>query len=236
MKSKIINKILHIEILSKIRKSILIYVIIFFVTWVLSFFLFPKIYPFLVSPYYYILKGEALIFTSLEEALMVVLRTTFYLSLILTLPFLIVKLWHSISSEFYEKEKIFLKKFTALVILFAIIGLLLGYFIFVPFFLKLFLYFGKDFTPNIKIGNFLIFLMKTLFFSVIVLEMPLVLSILIKQGILTEKFYKKKRLYFLGFFYGIAFLLVPMDFFTQILLTFFFFCFFKLSFLIAKIL
>jgi len=57
---------------------------------------------------------------------------------------------------------------------------------------------------------------------------------LIKEELITEEFYKKRRLYFLGFFYVLSLLLSPTDFFTQILLTLFLFLFFRLAFFIAK--
>jgi len=236
MKKEALSRVLHLDTLSKVRKELIIFVAVFFLSWILCFLLFPKVFPYLVFPYFHILGGEALVFTSLEEALMVVLRATFYLALIITLPFFIIQLWKAISSELYEEEKRFFKKLVGIAIGLGITGLTVGYLLVVPFVLKIFLYFGKGFEANLKIGLFLIFLLKTLLFSVIVFEIPLFFALLIKEEIITKEFYKKRRLYFLGVFYTLSLLIVPTDFLSQILLTLFFFLFFKLAFFIAKIL
>ncbi len=236
MKKEALNRVLQFETLGRVRRELIIFIIIFFLSWALCFFLFPKVFPYLVFPYFHILGGEALVFTSLEEALMVVLRATFYLALIITLPLLIIQLWRAISSEFYEEEKKFFKKLVGIAILLGLAGLTAGYLFVIPFVLKIFLYFGKGFEANLKIGMFLIFLLKTLLFTVIIFEIPLFFALLIKEGIITKDFYKKRRLYFLGIFYTLSLLIVPTDFLSQVLLTIFFFLFFKLAFLIARIL
>ncbi len=235
MKKTVLNKVFQVKTLGRIRKELIIFISIFFVTWALCFFLFPKVFPYLVFPYFHLLGGEALVFTSLEEALMVVLRATFYLALIITLPLLMAQLWRAISPEFYEEEKKFFKKLVGTAIILGIIGLITGYFFVIPFILKIFLYFGEGFEANLKIGLFLIFLLKTLLFTVFIFEIPLFFALLIKEEIITKEFYRKKRLYFLGIFYTLSLLIVPTDFLSQILLTVFFFLFFKLAFLIAKI-
>jgi len=164
------------------------------------------------------------------------LRASFYLALIIIMPFFLVRLWKAIASEFYEPEKEFFRKLFVLSFFLASIGVVVGYFLFVPVLLKVFLYFGKGFEANLKINSFLFFVLRVLLFSVFVFQIPLFFALLIKEEVLTQEFYKKNRLYFLGFFYALAVLIAPVDLFSQVLLTLFFFSFFKLSFLIAKIL
>jgi Tat protein translocase TatC len=229
-------KIFAVDVLGRIRKEIIIYSFLFFSLWLIIFFSLPYIFPYLMFPYFKLLKGEPLVFTSLEEALFVLLRASFYLALIITFPFLLVRLWKAISSEFYEPEKKFFKKVFVLSISLGIVGIVVGYFFFVPFLLKIFLYFGKDFEANLKINYFLFFILRVILFSVFIFQIPLFFALLIREGLITEEFYKKRRVYFLVFFYSMAVLLVPTDFFSQVLLTLFFFLFFKLAFLLAKIL
>ena len=229
-------KIFAVDTLSRIRREIIIFALIFFILWLGIFFALPYIFPYLMYPYFSILKGEPLVFTSLEEALFVLLRASFYLALIIIMPFFLVRLWKAIASEFYEPEKVFFRKLFLLSFVLASIGVVVGYFLFVPVLLKIFLYFGKSFEANLKINSFLFFVLRVLLFSVFVFQIPLFFALLIKEEVLTQKFYKKNRLYFLGFFYALAVLIAPVDVFSQVLLTLFFFSFFKLSFLIAKIL
>lgn len=227
---------LEIGILTRIRRELIIYTGILFFTWLTTFLLFPKIFPYLLYPYFNFLSGKSLVFISLEEALMVVIRASFYIALALTLPLLVFRLWKSLSSEFYDYEKNLLKKIFFISFFLGIFGIIGGYFILTPFLLKIFLYFGENFENNLRIHAFLFFLLKVCLFSVIVFQLPLVFALFIKEGIITEELYKKRRLYFLGAMYLLALLLVPTDFFSQVLLTLFFYLFLKISFPLAKFL
>ena len=229
-------KILAFDILVKIRKEIISYILIFLVCWIIIFFSFPKISPYLLSPYFDILGNRPLVFTSLEEAFFTILKASFYLSFGLTLPVLLIQLWKAISGEFYESEKIFLKKLIFISILFILLGILAGYFFIIPLILKVFLYFGRSFICDLKISLFLLFILKTILFSILFFQIPLFFALLIREGIITDKLYKKKRLYFFALFYIIAIIFSPTDFIIQILLTLIFFLFFKSAFIIAKIL
>ena len=236
MKKIIFPKIFAVDVLSKIRKEIIIYISIFFILWIFLFFVFPYLFPYLIFPYFKILKGEPLIFTSLEEALFVLLRASFYLTLIISFPFLLVRLWKVISEEFFEPERIFFRKLFFLSFFLGILGILVGYFLFIPIFLKMFLFFGRNFEADLKINYFLFFVLRVLLFSVFISQIPLFFALLIKEDFITEEFYKKRRFYFLGFFYILSILLSPTDFFIQLLLTLFFFLFFKSAFVLAKFL
>jgi len=234
MKRIIFPKIFAVDVLERIRRELIFYISLFFILWLLLLFLFPRLFPYLMFPYFKILKGQPLVFTSLEEALFVILRASFYLALIISLPFLLIRLWKAISQEFYEPEKVFFKKLFFVSFCLGILGLLVGYFLFIPAILKVFLFFGREFSANLKINYFLFFVLRVLLFSVFIFQIPLFFALLIKEELITEEFYKKRRLYFLGFFYVLSLLLSPTDIFTQILLTLFLFLFFRLAFLMAK--
>lgn len=235
MKKIIFPKIFAVDVLSKIRREIIIYAIGFFIFWVFLFFLFPYLFPYLMFPYFKVLKGQPLVFTSLEEALFVILRASFYLTLTISLPFLLIRLWKTVSQEFFEPERIFFRKLFLIAFLLGIIGILVGYFLFVPVFLKIMLFFGRYFEANLKISYFLFFILRVLLFSVFIFQIPLFFALLIKEEFITQEFYKKKKFYFLGFFYILSLFLSPTDFFIQLLLTLCFFLLFRLAFIIAKI-
>ncbi|MFN3921613.1 MAG: twin-arginine translocase subunit TatC [Caldimicrobium sp.] len=225
-----------IEILSRIRRELIFYLLFLFGSWMLIFFLFPRLFPYLLFPYFKLLSEKSLVFISLEEALFVVLRASFYIALALTLPLLIIRLYKAISSELYFYERKFLLRLILLSFSLGILGIFVGYFLFTPFFLKIFLYFGQNFLNNLRISAFLFFTLKIILFSVLIFQLPIFFALLIKEEIITKELYKKRRLYFLGVFYLLSLLFSPQDFFGQLLLTLFFFLFFKLSFLIAKLL
>jgi len=190
MKRTGIPKIFAVDILEKIRKEIIIYAILFLFCWAIIFVFFPYMFPYLVHPYFNILKGKPLVFTSMEEALFVVLRATFYITLALTMPLLVLRLGKAVSEEFYDYEKKLAKKIFFLSLIFGTSGVLIGYFLIVPLILKIFLFFGRDFIANLRISSFLLFILKVVLFCVLIFQTPLILAILVKEEIITEKFYK----------------------------------------------
>jgi len=228
--------IFEIEILARLRRELIFYLLFLLICWMAVFLAFPRLFPYLLYPYFHLLKERSLVFISLEEALFVVLRASFYIALALTLPLLIIRIFHALSKELYEYERRLLRKLIFLSVSLAFLGILFGYFLLTPFFLKTFLYFGKNFENNLRLSAFLFFLLKVVLYSVITFQIPLLFALLIKEDLITEDFYRRKRLYFWGGFYLLSALFLPADFLGQVLLTFFFFLFFKLAFIIARFL
>jgi len=228
--------VFEIGLLSEIRKRLIIYIIIFFSTWLAVFLLFPRLFPYLLFPYFHLLKEKGLVFISLEEALMVVVRASFYIALAFTFPFLVIQLFRALSRELYEYERRILKKLIFLSFFLSLFGIIVGYFFLTPLFLKLFLYFGKNFESNLRLSSFLFFMLKVVLYSIIVFQLPILFALLIREEILTEELYRKRRPYLWGGFYLLSALFLPSDFLGQLLLTLFFYLFFKLSFIIARFL
>lgn len=227
---------LEFKILSKLRKELIIYLLFLFISWLCVFFLFPKTFPYLLFPYFHLLKEKSLVFISLEEALFVVLRASFYIALALTLPFLIIRIFRALSEELYESERRLFKKIIFLSWSLAALGISFGYFFLTPFLMKIFLYFGKNFENNLRLSAFLFFLLKMVLFSSLIFQMPLLIALFIREEIITEELYRRRKLFFWVGFYMLSFLFSPADFFGQILLTLFFYLFFKLSFFLSRFL
>jgi sec-independent protein translocase protein TatC len=224
------------DFLTRLRRLLIFYSALFLVLWLAIFLLFPKIFPFFMHSYYHLVAGKPLVFISIEEALFVAIKASFYLALILLLPIFLIKLWGLISPELYEYERRFLRRLIALSFLLSVLGFLFGYYFLFPALVKVFLYFGENFENNLRIGAFLFFMLKTILFSVLIFQIPIIFALLVKEGWITEDLYRKRKLYLLSIFFGLSFIIAPSDFFSQLLLTLFFFLFFKLSFLIAKVL
>ncbi len=225
-----------LSFLGRLRRELLFYFGALLLFWIGTFFLFPKIFPYLLFPYFHLLSNQSLIFISLEEAFLVVLRASFYIALALTLPFLVYRLYKAISSDLYPYEQRLLKSLFFLSLILSLMGIFLGYFVFTPYFLKIFLYFGQNFANNLRIESFLFFLLKIVLFSAVLFQIPLFFALFIKEDIISWELYKRKKLYFWLGFYSLSLLFSSGDIIGQFFLTLFFFLFFKLSFVIAKFL
>jgi len=224
------------DFLSRLRRLLMSYSFLFLIFWSITFLLFPKIFPLLLHSYYHLVGGEPLVFISIEEALFVAIKASFYLALIPLLPFMLIKLWTLISPELYEYERRFLRRLLILSLILSLLGFLFGYYFLFPTLVKIFLYFGQNFEKNLRIGAFLFFFLKLILFSVLIFQIPIVFALLIKEGWITEEVLRKRKWYIFSIFFGLSFIITPADFFSQLLLTLFFFLFFKISFLIAKFL
>ncbi len=224
------------DFLSRLRKLLIVYGIFFFFLWFLIFLFFPKIFPILFYSYYSLVGRKPLVFISLEEALLVAIRASFYLTLMLILPFFLLKLWGLISEELYEYERRFLKRLFLLSLFLSLIGFIFGYFFLFPTIAKIFLFFGKNFTNTLTINGVLFFFLKVLLFSILAFQIPLILALLVKERLITEEILRQRRIYLLGIFFSLSFLISPGDFFSQILLTLIFYLFLRLSLLLSKLL
>lgn len=227
-------KFLEPELLKKIRIYLLYYLFFFLILWLIIFIFSPKLLFFLIFPYLNFFKPNSLVFTGIEEVFFILLKLSFYSTLIVTLPLFLIPLRNLFLKNFKKKLNFF-KKLAILSVFNLVIGLLIGYFLIFPNLLKFFLFFGKNFEPLLKIDFFVLTLLKLLLFFVLIFQFPLFLIFLIKLDFLKKETYKSKKIYFWLFFYGIALIISPTDFLVQVLLTLFFYLFFKLSFWLSKL-
>jgi sec-independent protein translocase protein TatC len=166
--------------------------------------------------------GDKMIFTGLTEAFFCYLKTALLGGLLLALPVIMYQMWCFIAPGLYAKERRFILPLVLLSCLFFIGGALFAYFIILPFAFKYLLSFRSEVIlalPSMK-EYFTLASILLLAFG-LVFELPLVLTLLGRLGLVTTSFLGKNRKYaILLIFIAAAFITPTPDAVNQCLMAF----------------
>ncbi|RUM87656.1 MAG: twin-arginine translocase subunit TatC [Thermodesulfatator sp.] len=225
--------------LAELRRRLLVFLAFLFGLWVLLFLLFSHLVPFFLWPYRRAMGKFTvhMVFTTLPEAVMAALKSTFFMALALTLPLLLYQAWAYLSPGLFPHERRLGRRLLALSFFLMLAGGLAGYFLFLPILLHFFLSFGyAHFQANLRLQNYLSFMAKTLLVSVLLAEIPLLVALLTRTKIISRRVLTRRWWKILGGLYLIALFLTPGDFLSQLLLLFTLYLFLELGFLLARFL
>ncbi|MFQ5765318.1 MAG: twin-arginine translocase subunit TatC, partial [Rhodospirillales bacterium] len=191
-----------IELRSRLLHSLIAILVLFFVCYYFS----ADIYNFLVQPLADILEKMSgqrrLIFTALHEAFFTYIKVSFFAAIFLAFPFLAIQVWMFIAPGLYRNEKrAFAPFLVATPVLFFLGGALVYYFIF-PLAWKFFLSFeaagGAGTLPiqlEAKVDQYLSLVMRLIFAFGLCFELPVVMTLLARVGMVTSKGMAEKRKY-----------------------------------------
>ena len=212
-----------VELRTRLLKSVISILLLFFVCYYYS----PQIYDFLVAPLADVLEDmggqRRLIFTALHEAFFTYIKVAFFAAIFLAFPFIAIQIWMFIAPGLYASEKkAFAPFLIATPILFFMGGALVYYFIF-PLAWKFFLSFesvgGAGALPiqlEAKVDQYLSLVMRLIFAFGLCFELPVVMTLLGRVGIVTSKGMKEKRKYAIVGAFVAAAILTPPDVISQI--------------------
>lgn len=198
--------------------------IVFFLSFALGYYFVEEIYAFLLSP----LKenwgssGKTLIYTNLTEIFFSYLKLAYYIAVFVTLPFLLSQVYIFIAPGLYKNEKKALLPFlTISPLLFIIGGIFVYYFIF-PMAWKFFLGFENlhsDILPmrlEAKVSEYLNIVINLIIAFGLAFQLPILLILLAKIGLIDEKILKDKRKFAIVIIFIVAAVLTPPDAISQI--------------------
>ena len=213
--------------LAELRKRLInsfIFLVVFFVG---CYFFAEYIYGFLVEPYANAVKNDEtnrrLIFTALQETFLTYLKVSFFTAFSVTCPFILMQLWKFIAPGLYKHEKNAILPYLVLTPILFFLGGMLVYYLIMPLAIKFFLSFeSSGISTNLpiqleaKVNEYLSLVMKLIFAFGISFQLPVVLSLLARIGLVDSSFLKQRRKYVVVIIFAAAALLTPPDPITQI--------------------
>lgn len=181
-------------------------------------------------------KHRTLTFLAPAEAFIVVLKISFFSGIALSSPLIFYHVWCFVCPALLKKEKKYIVPAAIFSVFFFLIGILFAYFVILPLGLNFLLTYGERFgVPNITLSNYLSFSIKLMLAFGFVFELPLVITVLTRFGIINSKTLSKNRGNCIICIFIISALLTPPDVATQVLMSVPLLGLFELSILISKI-
>lgn len=163
---------------------------------------------------------QQLHYTTLIEPFWAHLKIALIAAIMLVFPMIMYQVWKFISPGLLAKERRYVGYFVFFSSVFFGIGVLFCYFFLLPFAIPFLLnYKTEDLVAIIKIGDYIDFVLKFLVASGFVFELPLVIVLLTRFGIVTPQGLAKYRKFaVLGAVISAAILTPTPDAFNQIIL------------------
>ena len=213
--------------LTELRSRLIHSLIFLFAFFVVCYFFAEYIYGFLVDPFANATKDDAsdrrLIFTALQETFLTYLKVAFFASFFVTSPFILIQIWKFIAPGLYDHEKSAIMPYLVLTPILFFLGGALVYYLVMPLAINFFLSFESNgVVTNLpiqleaKVNEYLSLIMKLIFAFGLSFQLPVVLSLLARIGMIDSQFLKERRKYVVVIIFAAAAILTPPDPVTQI--------------------
>ena len=206
------------ELRSRIIKSILIVIGLFFINW----FFKARILDIVKKPHSITMKNlglsQSLQVLSYQEGFYAYIKLCLITSVFMAYPIILFQVWRFVEAGLFKKERKYVKTFAPISYIAFVTGVLFGYYFLIPYGLQFLIkILGGGVQPMITMSQYIsLVTMLTLALGV-VFQLPLVMLFISKIGMLKAEDFIKWRLYAILIIFILAAVITPPDPFTQVM-------------------
>lgn len=207
---------------SELRRRILWTMVVFIFAFGLGWIVAPVTELFLTYPLLEVWDDAALLYTGLSDGLMIQFSLATLVAMIVTIPVFMWHIWAYVAPGLHKSEKQFLLPIFLLSPILFVMGAAFAFYILFPIVFKFFIDISNSKSlpvvlfPSIK--GYLAFAIDLLKVFGVAFQLPLVLVLLNRAGVLSKKTAQRSRKYVIVLIFIMAAILTPPDIVSQILL------------------
>ena len=206
------------ELRSRIIKSIIVIVGLFFISW----FFKTRILDIIKKPHTITMKNlglsQSLQVLSYQEGFYAYIKLCLLAAVFMAYPIILFQIWRFVEAGLFKRERRYVKTFAPISYIAFITGVLFGYYFLIPYGLQFLIkILGGGIQPMITMSQYISLVTMLTLALGIVFQLPLIMLFISKIGMLKAEDFIKWRLYAILIIFILAAVITPPDPFTQIM-------------------
>lgn len=231
------------EHLIELRNRLTWAVLALFITFGICYYFVEDIYGFLVRPLAEVMGPDRrMIYTALTEVFFTYVKVSFFAACFVSAPVFLGQFWAFVAPGLYKNERSAFMPFLFATPILFLAGGALVYYLIMPLAWKFFLSFesaggaaGLAIQLEAKVGEYLSLVMKLIFAFGLCFQLPVLLTLMARAGIVTAESLAKRRKYAVVIAFVFAAVLTPPDLISQVGLAIPIIILYEISIVMARI-